>query len=280
MKAGNPMRLRVVILALCVSVTLSLALMAQARTPSLPSDTITGPRAISGTPTSALQCLSGNAANVHNLGWLAAGGRYTITFDSPITLKASIVRLDLSQSSSAVIDGDPGFDFTSSSSGTMALHVSGNGQSGCYRYQVLMDPSAASTARIAARTDDRARQLRAVSTRATMRTFAPLALSGTPSSAYHCVGGKLIPNVHELGRVDQASDVTITFDADFNAIAAVTMMSLEPGAGPGSFAIDDDSGGNGNPALSVRAEASENVVLYVAGVGGATGCYRYQVQIR
>ncbi|MBI4887936.1 MAG: hypothetical protein HY824_12650 [Acidobacteria bacterium] len=236
-----------------------------------------GPRAISGAPSGALHCVSGSATNVHNLGWLAAGGQYTITFDSGVALTTAIARLDLSQSISSTIRGNPDFNFTASSSGTMALHVASNGQPGCYRYQVLMDPPASTTAG-AARALEPATPLREIPRASQAASVGPLTISGTPSSAYHCVAGTLRPNVHEIGRVERNSTVSVSFDNDFTAVAAATMISLEPGATGGSFVIDDDA--SGRPALSFQAAAGSNVVLYVAGAGGSIGCYRYQVQIR
>jgi len=108
----------------------------------------------------------------------------------------------------------------------------------------------------------------------------PLAITGTPTSAQHCVSGTNVPNVHELGRVDQTSRVTVTFDADFSAVVGATMTSLEPDAGAGSFVVDPATGGSRSPSLAFDAEAGENIVLYVAGFGGAAGCYKYKVEIR
>jgi hypothetical protein len=39
------------------------------------------PKAITGVPSSARHCVSGQAANVHGLGWVEAGTNYTVTRD-------------------------------------------------------------------------------------------------------------------------------------------------------------------------------------------------------
>ena len=275
--------------------------------PSASSAQTAHPAAISGLASSARYCVSGNAANVHNLGWVAAQSGYTITFDADFTLATSVVRFEAVEHRATVVDGDPGFSFNASNSGTMVLHVTGNGQAGCYRYKVIVDPPAASIVEgeahlrpsgrdatrpqaapagrsvnadrpggQASRSNER---VTAITERRAMAA-GPLAISGAPTSAQHCVAGSNVPNVHELGRVDVNRRVTVTFDTDFSAVVGATMTSLEPNAGPGSFVVDPATGGSRTPSLAFDAEAGENVVLYVAGFGGVAGCYKYKVEIR
>ena len=236
------------------------------------------PAAISGVASSARYCVSGNAANVHNLGWVAAQSGYTITFEADFTLAASVVRFEAVEHRATVVAGNPEFNYNASNSGTMVLHVTGNGQAGCYRYKVIVDPPAASivAGEAASRSTER---VTAVAERRAL-VAGPLAITGTPTSAQHCVSGSNVPNVHEIGRVDQTSRVTITFDTDFSAVVGATMTSLEPDAGAGSFVVDPATGGSRTPSLLFDAEAGENIVLYVAGFGGAAGCYKYKVEIR
>jgi hypothetical protein len=235
-------------------------------------------RAIAGIPTSAIHCLSENAANIHNLGWIDAGSHYVITFDSDFDLVASFVRFDLGQNRASVVDGSPEFNGTASNSGEMVLHVTSTGdQDGCYQYSVVIDAPAATASEVGAglRADGKTLEGRG------MGDIGPLAISGTPSSAQHCVGGNSVPNVHEIGRIDRDSQVTISFDADFDALAGMTRITLDPVSGAGGhFVVDDNSGGGRNPALNFTANAGDNVVLYVTGTNGATGCYRYKVEIR
>jgi len=87
----------------------------------------TYPTAISGIASSARHCAPGNAANVHNLGWVAAQSGYTVQFEADFGIVASIVRFEASEHRATVVDGTPEFNYIASNSGTMVLHVSGNG---------------------------------------------------------------------------------------------------------------------------------------------------------
>lgn len=237
-----------------------------------------GPLAITGIATSARHCVSSNAANTHNLGWVAAQSGYTVEFDAAFGLAARIVRFEPTERRSSVVEGDPEFRYTASNSGTMVLHVSGNGEPGCYRYRALVDPPAAlsTSGEPVSRSLERAAP---VAERQSIAVAGPLAIAGNASSAHHCVAGNLVPNVHELGRVDRRSEVAVTFDTDFNAVVGATMISLEPNAGAGAFVVDPSSGTR-TPSLSFTADPGENMVLYVAGFNGAAGCYKYKVEIR
>jgi hypothetical protein len=117
---------------LLLGVFLPAAVYAQANIPSGIDDAAHG-TAITGIPSSAKHCLSGNTANVHNLGWVAAQSRYTVQFDADFAVTAAITRFEPTENRASLIDGNPEFNGTAASSGTMVLHVSGNGQSGCYR---------------------------------------------------------------------------------------------------------------------------------------------------
>src|SRR5688572_28891006 len=48
------------------------------------------PAAITGLPSSARHCVSGDAANVHAIGWFDVGTSYTIRFDSDIELATAL----------------------------------------------------------------------------------------------------------------------------------------------------------------------------------------------
>ena len=255
----------------------SILLLAQTAPPPALGDLPSSTRAITGTASSARFCLSGNAANVHNLGWMEAGSGYTVTFDANFTVTATVVRLDLAGQRAAVANGTPELNFTASTPGTAVLHVTGRGQTGCYRYNLVVDPPSPS-ALTEATAGARGRSSE-VSARPLATTVGPTAISGTPSSAQHCVSNAFVANVHEIGRVDQGSQVTITFDTDFDAIAGVTMTSLDTGTGTTSFVVDDNSGGNGAPSLNFTAGAATNLALHVAAVSGS-GCYSYKVEIR
>jgi hypothetical protein len=233
------------------------------------------PSAISGTPTSARHCLSGNAANVHSLGWLESGSLYTIRFDADFAVTARMVRYDAAAGVVGVSEGEPEFNFRASSSGTRALLVSSSGADGCYRYQVAVDPPAASLAPATVASE---RRLEDISGSRVAPAFQAQAISGFPSSASHCIAGQFVANVHEIGSVDQESTVTVSFETDFAAAAAVATTPIDPAAGAGRVAIDND--GQGAPSLSFIAPPATNLVLFVSGVNGAAGCYRYKVEIR
>ncbi len=241
------------------------------------ADTRLGPTAISGNPSSALHCVSRNAANVHPLGWIENGSRYAITFDADFTPITAVSRLDLASDTAAVGYGNPDLAFTASSAGTMALYVTGAGQAGCYRYKVEIEPPSAAPGGSAG-TD-----LRPLA-RAAVAPFTPLqarsgptGISGLPSSAQHCVAGNWVANVHGIGRVEQGARVTVSFDSDFDPIAGVT--NIDPGAGAATYLTNDNGGGTRDPLLNFTASESGTLALFVAGVNGSVGCYRYKVEV-
>ena len=82
------------------------------------------PTAIAGMASSARHCVSADGANVHEIGWMAVGTAYTITFDADFTLVASVNRLDLAAGTSTTTFGTAtGFRNTASTPGTMTLNV-------------------------------------------------------------------------------------------------------------------------------------------------------------
>lgn len=231
--------------------------------------------AISGAATNGFYCLTGNAANIHSLGWVEARTAYRITFDADFALTTAITRFNMAAESSSIARGAPEFNATASTTGMMVLHVASNGQSGCYRFQATLTAPAAqvTAARAAVELPDGIFTTRS----RPAGTAAPYAISGAPSSGIHCVfSANPIPQVHEIGRVDAPATVNIPFDvsAGFEPFIGATLTSLEPDAGPGSWVLD-----TGTPGFSFTAEAGENVVLYVAARSGV-GCYRYKVELR
>jgi hypothetical protein len=232
----------------------------------------TGPRAISGMASSARHCVSGNASNVHGVGWVASGTPYTITFDSEIPLTAAAARVDLVGSQSASAFGAPDLRFIATTPGSMALYVSGRGQAGCYRYKVEIQQAAASVTPASRST--------------ALPALAPInparypidarAISGSASSAKHCVTGNAA-KIHGIGRVEQGAVVRITFDSDFDPVAGITLVNFAPERG--TYLVDNDGGGDRQPLLYFTASQAGTLALHVASVNGRAGCYRYQFQI-
>jgi len=217
--------------------------------------------------------VSGDAANVHGIGFVEAGTSYTITFDSPISLTAGVASLGLAGNQATSAFGTPDLRFTASISGSMVLYVGGRGQAGCYRYKVEIQPPSRSVVETA--------QSRASSEVALVKPakypFRTLAIAGAASSAKHCVTGNAA-KIHGLGRIEQGDDVLITFASDFDSIAGVTLFNFNPERG--TYLVDNDTGGNLEPSLHFTASQAGTLALHVGSVGGVAGCYRYQVQIQ
>ena len=228
-------------------------------------------RAITGVPSSARHCVGGTAANVHALGWIAAGNGYTVTFESDIELSATIVRFDLQGDASTSVIGSPDFNFTASTPGTMALFVSGNGNSGCYRYQAQVDRSATgfSAPMVSARTVVK----RAV--KPAKNPIRTMAFTGLASSGRHCIGVNAVSKVHPIGWVGEGASVVITFDSDFDPVAGLTIT--DPSAQRSRWLTDDDSGGDLDPRLALTAPLAGTLALYVASGDERPGCYHYRV---
>lgn len=239
------------------------------------TDAPAAPAAISGAPSSAYYCLTGNAANVHPLGWIEARTAYSVTFDANFAVASAIVRFNMADEASTIIRGLPEFNGTASTAGMMVLHVASNGQSGCYRFQAALTPPAPQLAGAALGSAPRERAGAPTRVRPA-GDVERFAVSGAPSSGVHCVAGSPIPQVHEIGRVDTETRISVSFDvgAGFAPFIGVTTTSLEPDAGPGHWVVDDEI-----PGFNFLAPPGEHVVLYVAARSGA-GCYRYKVEIQ
>lgn len=225
------------------------------------SDLPATPQAISGIASSAQHCISADAANVHGLGWVDASTGYTVTFDSDIPLATAVIRLNLTERTQTISYGTGDLSRTASSSGTMALYVAGNGRAGCYRYKTVVQPPAA-----------------VATSAASTSVISPAAITGMPSSAQHCISGNAVANVHEIGRVENGNRFTITMATNFDAVLGASLVNAA-GQQAASW-TDDNSGGGVEPQLSITAPHAGSLALYVAGVNGAAGCYRYQVEIR
>ncbi|MFA5911133.1 MAG: hypothetical protein WC815_20350 [Vicinamibacterales bacterium] len=109
------------------------------------------PTAISGTASSARNCVSSTTTNSHNLGWAPRGSRVSVTFSSDFDPIAS---LSMVQLGSAAEDGEaefadqvddddggnlqPWLRTVTEFAGTLMLYVSAytQGDSGCYFYKV------------------------------------------------------------------------------------------------------------------------------------------------
>lgn len=237
------------------------------------ADAPSGSLAIAGNGSSARHCVSGRAANVHGLGWVPAGTGYTITFESDITLATAIGRMDLSGNDAYTVIGDPDFNFTASTAGTMALYVEGRGRAGCYRYKVEVDRPAQGVAAPAAPRSVRALAL----PKPPKNPIRTMAITGLASSAKHCITGEFAAKVHNIGRVEAGAQVRIAFDSDIDPIAG--LMLMDAAGEQGRFLVDDDSGGDLDPLLALTAPMGGTIGLYVASYTGAAGCYHYQVQI-
>ncbi len=144
------------ILAVALIALLPASLFAQAprkgpkQTP--PSAGVAEPQAISGMASSGRNCIGPSGANVHGIGWTPANSRVTITFSSDFDPVAAVTNTQLGSEapdrvarSAYYADDDGGgnlepiLSFTTSFSGTLALHVSkfsAERSAGCYFYKV------------------------------------------------------------------------------------------------------------------------------------------------
>jgi hypothetical protein len=229
-----------------------------------------GPSAISGMASSARHCVSGDAANVHAIGWMDIGTAYTITFDAEFPLVTVVSRLDLTGDGDSVGSvGTPDFRATSSTAGTMALYVGATGAGGCYRYKVELTPPAGAAA---------STSVGSTPVKLSTDVATPAAITGFASSAKHCVAGSYVANVHDIGRVERGNLITISFDSDFDPVAGVTLENLS--TLDGTYVVNDDGGGSLQPQLHFTASHSSTLALFVGGYNGSAGCYRYKVEIR
>jgi hypothetical protein len=222
---------------------------------------------------SARHCVSGDAANVHGIGWMDTGTGYTITFDADFPLVTVVSRLNLvGAGGSTRSTGSPEFRSTASTSGTMALHVGATGAGGCYRYKVELTPPAGAVV-----SASHPLALPAAG-KFSKNVAEPAAITGFASSAQHCVAGSYVANVHDLGRVEQGNLITISFVSDFDPVAGVTLENLTTQRG--TYVVDDDTGGNLEPELHFTASHSATLALHVTGYEGSAGCYRFKVEVR
>ena len=230
------------------------------------------PLAITGSPSSGRHCVSGQTANVHSLGWMQSGRAYRITFDADIPLVTTTARVDLEGRRMGSAHGTPDLHFTASSSGTMALFVSGNGRAGCYSYKTEMD-----RATTAAQEAPPIVLPAAVVPKPAKNRIRMMAIAGQASSAKHCISGDWVAKVHPLGRIDQGASVTVTFDSDFDAMAALVVA--DPAAQRAIWYVDDDSGGDLDPKINTVVSQAGTLALLVGGESGSAGCYHYKVEM-
>ena len=214
--------------------------------------------------------MSGSSANVHSLGWVDANTNYTVTFEAGIPIHTAVGRLNLADRGTSTSYGTPDIARNAATAGTMALFVGGGGQAGCYRYKAAISSGAAATAPSDVRSPS-------VVVR-TAPTASARTISGAASSATHCTTGSAAANVHDIGRVEQGTRISLTFAANFNAIAGAHIVNLPTQQSIGY--IDDNAGGGTDPALTITAPHAGALALHVGGVGGAFGCYWYKVEIR
>jgi hypothetical protein len=130
--------------------------LAQAPRAKAPKDTSAParvePQAISGLASSGRNCIGPSGANVHAIGWVPGNSRVTITFSSDFDPVAAVTNTQLGSDAPDRVarasywaddDGggnlEPQLQFTTTFSGTLALHVSkfsAEREAGCYFYKV------------------------------------------------------------------------------------------------------------------------------------------------
>ncbi|MBM3820693.1 MAG: hypothetical protein FJW14_16980 [Acidimicrobiia bacterium] len=234
--------------------------------------------AISGLPSSAKHCVSGTSSNVHGIGWIEAGSRVEVTFLSDFDPIAGIVLMSIDTAAGRAayaVDDDSGgnlepqLSFVSTFSGNAALYVSGyRSTSGCYWYKLEVTPPGQTALGPAAPRPDKG------------VTFSPTAITGSASISHHCIAGDGVTNIHSIGRVTANSRILITFDTDFDAIAAITNLDLLAATPRPTYAIDDDGGGRLAPQLQVTTSAAGTIALFVGGYRSTAGCYRFKVEFQ
>jgi hypothetical protein len=114
---------------------------------------------------------------------------------------------------------------------------------------------------------------------------SPAAISGVASSARNCIG-PAGSNVHALGWVPSASQVTVSFTSDFDPVAAISVAQLGEDAPDQlarmSIVADDDGGGNLEPEVRFTTSYAGTLVLHVSKFSNdaSSGCYFYKVEVR
>jgi len=261
---------------MCALAWVLMPALASAQTLKLTKRDSANALAITGLASSARHCISGTSSNVHGLGFIDRDSRVTVTFHSDFDPIAGIVTLaiDTAEGRAAyTVDDDSGgnleplVQYTASISGNAALYVSGfRSTSGCYWYKLEVVPPTTSIA---------------AAERLPKPAIArPAAVAGLASTAYHCIAGQYVANIHSIGRVSAGQRVTITFDTDFDAMAGMTNMDLFAASPQALYLVDDDSGGGLVPELRFTASTSGTVTLFVGGYEAVAGCYRYKVEIQ
>ena len=148
------MHLRVALaLWLAVTPAVALAQAPQAKAPKQTASTArVEPTAISGLASSGRNCIGPQGANVHAIGWVPSNSRVTITFSSDFDPVAAVTNTQLGSDAPDRVarasywaddDGggnlEPILNFTTTFSGTLALHVSkysAERNAGCYFFKV------------------------------------------------------------------------------------------------------------------------------------------------
>jgi hypothetical protein len=234
---------------------------------------VIGPAAVTGLASSARHCVSGDASNVHAIGYIAQNTNYTIRFDvEGGELVTAVGRMNL-EGLNVSGYGTPEFASVASSAGTMALFVGGNGQAVCYRYQVALRASSSIVPLAPQRLEPAPSAPSALQPAAAV----PLAIAGLASSAQHCIGSTFRAHVHDLGRIEAGNRITITFDSTIDPVAGVALIDV---AGRRStYYSDNNSGGSNQPRLSFTAPHGGTMALYVAAAQAFPGCYRYKVEV-
>jgi hypothetical protein len=145
-----------IVLAAVIAIIPAASLVAQAPRAKSPkqdaSRAIVEPQAISGLASSGRNCIGPSGANIHAIGWVPSNSRVTITFSSDFDPVAAVTNTQLGSDAPDRVaraayyaddDGggnlEPLVNFTTSFSGTLALHVSkfsAERSAGCYFYKV------------------------------------------------------------------------------------------------------------------------------------------------
>lgn len=97
---------------------------------------------------------------------------------------------------------------------------------------------------------------------------APLAITGTPTSARHCVAATSA-NLHALGWVPANTAITVTFDSDITLATALSRLDFES---------EQSYGTSGTPDIRMTTSTAGTVVLTVGSTSDA-GCYRYKAEL-
>lgn len=234
---------------------------------------VSGAAAVTGLASAGRHCVSGDAANVHAIGYITQNTNYTIRFDAEGgELVTAVGRMNLERLNVTGY-GTPEFASIASSAGTMALWVGGNGQAVCYRYQVTLRSSSS----VVPMAPERVEEVAEAPAAFEPGPAGPLAIAGFASSAQHCIGSTFRSHVHDLGRIEAGNRVTITFDSAIDPVAGVAL--IDAAGQRSSYYTDNNSGGSNQPRLSFTAPHGGTMALYVAAENAFPGCYRYKLEV-